>query len=118
MDVTKEQIIKGVIQFAKADVIAKVPDKPFRMGLSAAVYLLELKPKIADIVLEHPVARMISNENGTYDLELLCEVAEKTIKEYGDFSITIKGNSLAPEKRELKFVVEDVEKIKAHIERA
>lgn len=117
MEATKNQIINGAIQYAKGEVIAKIPDKVFRMGLSAIVALVEIKPQILDKYLEHPLVKVMASESGAYDLDLMEEVAQKVFAEYGDLPITIKTNTMTDEKNRLTFTVDDVSKLKEYIER-
>lgn len=117
MEATKNQIINGAIQFARNEVIAKIPDKVFRMGLSAIVALVEIKPELLDKYLEHPLVKIMASESGAYDLDLIGQVAEKIFSEYGDLPITIKTNTVTDEKNRLTFTADDVKKLKEYIER-
>lgn len=114
MEVSKGQLLSGAIRFIKSDVIAKIPDKPFRMTLSAMVNLAEVKPEVADAIFEHP---MLKSSNGMYDIDLLEQIAVRTIDEYGDFPITIPPiKFISPTEKELRFTSEDVRKLKQYIE--
>lgn len=114
MEVTKGQMISGILRFAKADVITKIPDKPFRMTLSALVNLIEVKPEAADFIFE---SSFLKSENGMYDIDLLEQVITKTIDEYGDFPVTIPAiKFISPTEKELRFTSEDVRKLKGYIE--
>ena len=113
MEVTKGQMINGVVRFMKHDVIAKIPDKPFRMALSAIVNLIEVRPEAADMIFESP---FLKSESGMYDIDLLEEVVTKTIDEYGDFPITIPAiKFISPTEKELRFTSDDVRKLKSCI---
>lgn len=114
MEVTKGQIINGAVRFMKSDVIAKIPDKPFRMALSAMVNLIEVKPEVADFIFDNP---LLQSESGMYDLDLLEQVITKTIDEYGDFPITIPAiKFISPTEKELRFTSDDVRRLKSYIE--
>ena len=114
MEVTKGQMINGVIRFMKSDVIAKIPDKPFRMTLSALVNLIEVKPEVADTIFETP---FLKSQTGMYDIDLLENIVTKTIDEYGDFPITVPAiKFISPTEKELRFTSEDVRKLKSYIE--
>lgn len=107
-------MINGVVRFMKSDVISKIPDKPFRMTLSAIVNLIEVKPEAADIIFESP---FLKSENGMYDVDLLEQIVTRTIDEYGDFPITIPAiKFISPTEKELRFTSDDVRKLKSYIE--
>lgn len=113
MEVSKGQMISGIIRFMRSDVIAKIPDKPFRMTLSAMVNLVEVKPEAADFIFENPI---LKSETGMYDIELIEKVILKTIEEYGDFPITIPAiKFISPTEKELRFSADDVKKLKEYI---
>lgn len=113
MEVTKGQMINGVVRFMKSDVIAKIPDKPFRMTLSAVVNLIEVRPEAADVIFENS---LLQSESGMYDIDLLEQIVTKTIDEYGDFPITIPAiKFISPTEKELRFTSEDVRKLKSYI---
>lgn len=114
MEVSKGQLISGLVRFAKTDVISKIPDKPFRMTLSALVNLIEVRPEAADVIFNNP---LLKSENGMYDIDLLEQVITKTIDEYGDFPVVIPAiKFISPNEKELRFTSEDVRKLKSYIE--
>jgi hypothetical protein len=113
MEVTKSQLINGIVAYVKSEVIAKIPDKAFRMTLSAGVNLIEAKPEIADAVFVHPI---LMNKGGMYDIDLFEEVILKTIDEHGDFPVVIPAiKFISPTEKELKFNAEDIRKMKEYI---
>lgn len=114
MEVSKGQLISGLVRFAKTDVISKIPDKPFRMTLSALVNLIEVRPEAADVIFNNP---LLKSENGMYDIDVLEQVITKTIDEYGDFPVVIPAiKFISPNEKELRFTSEDVRKLKGYIE--
>lgn len=113
MEVTKSQLVNGIIAYVKSEVIAKIPDKPFRMTLSAGVNLLEVKPEIADVIFEHP---LLKAQNGVFDIDLLEQVLVKTIEEHGDFPLTIPAiKFISPTEKELRFTADDVRRMRNYI---
>lgn len=113
MEVTKGQMVNGVVKFMKVEVISKIPDKPFRMALSALINLIEVKPEAANTIFESP---FLKSESGLYDIDLLEKIIVKTIDEYGDFPITIPAiKFISPTEKELRFTSEDVQKLKSYI---
>lgn len=113
MEVSKAQIINGVVNYMKAEVISKIPDKGFRMTLSAMVNLAEARPEVCDVIFNHP---LLHSESGVYDIDLLDQVLIKTIEEYGDFPITIPAiKFISPTEKEMRFTADDVRKLKNYI---
>lgn len=114
MEVTKGQLISGLVRFAKQDVLPKIPDKAFKVTLSAAINLIEVKPEAADAIFNSP---FLKSENGLYDIDLLEQIITKSIDEYGDFTITIPAiRFISPTDKEMRFTSEDVRKVKSYIE--
>jgi hypothetical protein len=111
MEVTRGQLVSGATRFAKNEVIAKIPDKSFKMVMSMLIDLLELKPEIADDFLK-PMA----NERGMYDIDLLERIATRTLDEYGDFPIVIPAiKFISPTEKELRFSSDDIRKLREYI---
>lgn len=113
MEVSKGQLVSGVTRFGRNEVLNKITDKPFKMTLAAAINLLEIKPDVADKLLEN---RIIKNDSGMYDMDLIEAVITRTMDEYGDLPIMIPGIPLlSPTPKELRFTAEDVRKLKGYI---
>lgn len=117
MNITKNQIVTGVIQYAKKEVINKITDRPMKMIIAAAVSALELDPALADALLANDVISSILHKDGDeYDLDDAFKIIEKTMTEYGEFPVTIPAiKFISPEPKELKFTAADVRKLKDYI---
>ena len=117
MQVTKQQIVNGVVKYSKNEIIPKVTDKTFRMIVSTATTMLEMNPDALTKWIDHPVVSSVLMENnGYYDVDMLEEALERTLEEYGDFSVKFPGiRFLSPEEKELNFSAADVKKLKAYI---
>lgn len=113
MEVSKGQLVSGLTRFGRNEVLNKITDKPFKMALAAGINLLELRPDVADKLLENPLFKASS---GMYDLDLMEAVISKTMDEYGDLPVMIPGIPLlSPTPKELRFTAEDVHKLKGYI---
>jgi cation diffusion facilitator CzcD-associated flavoprotein CzcO len=79
--------------------------------------VLEMNPEVLTKWIDHPVVSSVLMENnGYYDVDMLEESLERTLKEYGDFSVKFPGiRFLSPEEKELNFSAADVKKLKAYI---
>ena len=113
--VTKEQIIKGVIQYARNEVINKIADRPLKIILETGVSMLEINPSIADPVFRNSFVSGLEKE-GSYDIDTISEIIEKTMKMYGNFPVTIPAiKFISPVEKELFFDVGDIQKLKKYI---
>lgn len=108
MGVSKEQIIKGILRYARETVIPKV-DGSFRLIFSMGLGIAEAKPEKLNAIFEHP---LIKTDDGLYDIDLIEEVICKTIDDYNGFTITIPPIALvSPEEKSLTFQSSDVKEI-------
>ena len=117
MQITKQQIIDGIIKYSKNEVIPKIVDKTFKMIVIVITTMIETKPEIITKVFDNSIISSFLTENdGFYDIEILSEVLEKTLEEYGDFPVKIPGiKFISPEEKELNFTASDIKKIKSYI---
>lgn len=117
MKVTKSQIINGVIEYAKSEMIDKITDKPLKMILATGISAIELNNSIVDGLFENPIVSGILGESdGKYELDDISEILFKTLDEYGDFPIIIPAiKFISPYEKELKFTSSDVRKLKEYI---
>ena len=113
MEVTKGQIISGVSRYVRREMLNKITDKPFKMTISAAINLLELRPDIADKILDSP---LFMAQDGIYDLDTIEAVLTRTMDEYGDLPIKIPGIPfVSPAEKEFRFNADDVRKLRGYI---
>lgn len=119
MNVTKSEIINGVVKFAKNEVIDKIPDKALKMIIATGVSVIEINPEVADNFFNNPmVSTILKEEDGKYNLDKIFEIIEKTLTDYGDFPVKIPPiKFLSPNEKELTFSLVDVSKLKEYISR-
>lgn len=117
MQVTKQQIVNGIVKYSKNEMIPKISDKAFKMIVSAVTTMIELHPEVITKYLDNTMVSAIFMESdGFYDVDMMDEILEKTLEEYGDFSIKIPGiKFISPEEKELNFAATDVKRLKAYI---
>ena len=114
--VSKNQIINGLIKYAKNEIIDKITDRPLKMILATGISMLEVNPSIADPVFKNSFVSSLEKE-GMYDVDGICKIIENTMKEYGDFPIIIPPiKFISPTEKELSFNAEDIMKLKKYIE--
>ncbi len=46
MQVTKQQIVNGIVKYAKSEMIPKIADKTFKIILSTTTSMAEINPEI------------------------------------------------------------------------
>ena len=113
MEVSKAQLTSGISRYVRNEMLPKINDRGFKMAISAAVNLIELRPEVADKVLENPI---FMAKNGMYDLDTIEMVLTRTLEEYGDLPIVIPGIPfVSPDKKELRFSAEDIRRMKGYI---
>lgn len=118
MNVTKNQIIQGVVKYAKGEIIPKVAgDKPFQMTISTLVAMLEMNPAIADSLLTNPMLAAIMNEkDGYYNLDMLEKALKQSMDQYGELQITVPGIPfLSPKEKVMTFTQNDVTRLRDYI---
>jgi hypothetical protein len=118
MNVTKNQIIQGVVKYAKGEVLPKVAgDKPFQMTISTLVALLEMNPAIADTLLLNPMVMAIMGENnGYYNLDHLEKALNQSMSQYGELQITIPGIPfVSPKEKVMTFTQNDITRLRDYI---
>lgn len=113
MEVTKGQIISGISRYVRKEMLNKITDKPFKMAISAGINLLELRPDIADKVLD---SSLLMGQDGIYDLDIIEAVLTRTMDEYGDLPVKIPGIPfISPAEKEFRFSAEDIRKLRGYI---
>lgn len=117
MNVSKAQIINGIVKYAKAEIINKITDKPLKMLLATGVSMLEVNSSIADSIFDNDfISKILSENGGMCDIDSAIDVIEKTMNEYGDFPVTIPAiKFISPVEKQLTFTVNDIRKLKEYI---
>lgn len=118
MEISKEQIIKGVTDYAKKELIDKIDDKSLKRVIGLSVSVLTVKPQILNEYLENGViSSLVSTENGKIDLDLIFSVLIENVREYGAFEFVIPSIPLLSKYEfTLKFTDADIKKLKTYIE--
>ena len=117
MEVSKQQLVNGVVKFAKMDVLPKITDKTFKFVLATGTSMLERNPDIADAFLDNDmISAILMEDDGLYEIDDLKESLMDAMKECGDFKIKIPGiKFISPEDKELSFSAQDVGRLSEYI---
>lgn len=117
MQVTKEQIAKGVSAFIQEDMIPHITDSGMQLLLGITAGAVETKPGILDKLLENEMLAAVAKSGDHYDLDLLKKAATAAIDKYGKLEITIPGiKFISPHDKVLNFTSEDIRKLVDRIE--
>ena len=115
MNVTKQQIINGVVEYMNEEVIDKIIDKPLKIAIATGVAMIQTNPNIAGKFLDDDMISMVlgKKDDGTYDISTILETLKNSIDKYGDFPVKIPAiKFISPTEKELYFSGKDIEKLK------
>lgn len=122
MRVTKEQLIKGTIEYIGEDVIPQITDdKALQILLDIMVNSVKANSKLADPIFENNTVKTFlkCNDDGTYDLEGSFNIISSSVKKYGPFPVVIPPiKYVSPKEKELSFTESDIAELKRRIERS
>lgn len=110
MNVSKDKIVKGLLNYIRTDILSFVTDSHFKFILSAVTAALEVNPSLSDVFFNNPLVKVaFSESNGQYDINTAEKILSKAVNESGFISVTIPAIPLIlPEEQELKFQSQDV----------
>ena len=122
MRVTKEQLVKGIAQYAENEVIPQISDdKAAQIIASIAVKAVKTNSKLVDTILENNTVKALFkyNEDGTYEIEEFFSMGTESVKEYGPLPVVIPPIPLiSPTVKTLTFTEADINEMKRRIERS
>lgn len=118
MEYSKEQIVNGIMRYAKNDMLPQIPDKNFKIIAASAVGLAETKPEILNKLFENPVMSAFKTDKG-YDIEAVISALRANVDSLGGFTVTIPAvKFLMPEEKQLTFKSDDIDKVMSYIKGA
>ena len=120
MHVEKQKIIDGVIKYIEKDVMPEISsDRGFQVVISIGISAIKANNKLLDKLFENDIFKSLANyddENKTYDIDLLCNIAKDSVSKCGYFPVKIPAiNFISPNEKELKFSAADVDRLKSYI---
>lgn len=117
MEVTKEQIAKGIALFINEDMIPSVSDTGMQLVLGITAGAVAAKPQLLDKLLENEMLAAIAKTGNNYDLGVLKNAAISAVDKYGKLTVTIPGiKFISPEEKLFQFSSEDIRKLINRIE--
>lgn len=112
MQVTKDQLLKGLVKYTKQEVLSNITDKPSKMIIAALIKSVEVYPNMLDKIFDNQLfSAILQGESGKYDIDKVLNILTATMEEYGDFPL-----QLPLIKNPLVFNARDVSKLKEVIE--
>lgn len=119
MNITKQQIVNGIIKYINEEVINKITDKPLKIAIAVGVSMIDKKPEAINGFFENDRISSILNkkDDGTYDIGEITEAIENTLAQYGDFPVTIPAiKFISPTEKTLNFSAFDIRRLREYIE--
>lgn len=115
MQISKDQILKGVTSYIRSDVMPNITDGNFKFIMTAAMSAMDVDKSIADAFFNNPLVKAFEHD-GMYDMENLEHILTKTLKECGSYVLTIPAvKFVMPHEQELTFNEADVTNLFKHI---
>lgn len=120
MHVEKQKIIDGIIKYIEKDVMPEISsDRGFQVVISIGISAIKANNKLLDKLFENDIFKSLANyddENKTYDIDLLYNIAKDSISKCGYFPVKIPAISfISPNEKELKFSAADIDRLKSYI---
>lgn len=118
MEVSKDQIARGLASYIRDDVSPNVADNATRIVLAIAASAIAANPKLIDAVLENPMFSAVAKRGNGYDMTILKTATVDAMDKYGGLSVTIPGiKFVSPDDKVLQFSGTDVARLVERIER-
>ena len=119
MRVSKDNIVKGIVSYVEEEVIPHIEDKPTQIILSVAIRAIQSNKTLVDSVFANPLVQSLLVKDGDdYEIDGLFSAIGESIKEYGEFPVSIPPIPIiSPKEQTLRFNQDDVAEIKRRIER-
>ena len=115
MGVNREQIEIGLIKFIEEDIIPVVGDKNFQIVLTIGTEIL--KTNLDKLLKNQMITALFpyNEKEKTWDTKGF-KLLKDTLRKYGSLKVIVPAIPfVSPEEKELKFGVEDIEKIESFI---
>lgn len=100
----KQQIICGVSEYARKEIMPTITDEQFKFIMSATLSAMEVNPSLADSFFENELVRTACS-----DIQILEQILTKTLHECGKYTLVIPAiKFVLPHEQILKFSEDDV----------
>lgn len=120
MRVSREQIIRGIADYAQNDILPKMGnDRAVQIMATVAISAAAANPRVADAVFESEIMRSMLGDDGTgmYELAGIVEAMRAAIEQYGSFPVRIPAIPLvSPREIVLNLNGADIDAMRKRIE--
>ena len=120
MRVTKIQIVRGVGDYVRGEILPKMADnKAMQIVLSIGVNAALANSKTVDAILGNGVIKALLNDDGsgTYEIEAVADSMRTAIEQYGSFPVRIPPIPfVSPNEITLHLDANDIDEIRRRVE--
>ena len=120
MRVTKNQIIQGVTDYLKSDILPKMgEERALQIIVTVVANAVAANQKLADALFQNDMIRALLEDDGTgtYEIGGIADAMRDAINQFGAFPLTVPVIPvLAPREITLKLSGADVESMRRRIE--
>ena len=120
MRVTKNQIIQGVTDYLKSDILPKMgEERALQIIVTVAANAVAANQKLADALFQNDMIRALLEDDGTgtYEIGGIADAMRDAINQFGAFPLTVPVIPfLSPREITLKLSGADVESMRRRIE--
>ena len=120
MRVTKSQIVQGVTDYIKSDILPQlVGARSMQIIVSVGVNTIASNHKLVDALFGNQIVQALLDDDGsgTYDLGGLVDAMTKSIQQFGSFPVQVPAIPLiSPTEFTLNLGADDVAAMRSRIE--
>ena len=120
MRVSRDQIIRGIADYAQNDILPKMGnDRAVQIMATVAISAAAANPRVADAVFGSEIMRSMLGDDGsgTYELGGIVEAMRAAIEQYGSFPVRIPAIPLiSPREIVLNLNCADIDAMRRRIE--
>lgn len=120
MRVSRNQIIKGVADYIKNDLIPTMQnDRAVQIIFTIAVNAAMANSKLTDSIFDNEIVRAMLDDDGsgTYEISGIVDSMQAAIQQYGSFPVQIPAIPLvSPREITVKLTADDVSAMRRKIE--
>ena len=120
MRVSRNQIIKGVADYIKNDLIPTMQnDRAVQIIFTIAVNAAMANSKLTDTIFDNEIVRAMLDDDGsgTYEISGIVDSMQAAIQQYGSFPVQIPAIPLvSPREITVKLTADDVSAMRRKIE--
>ena len=120
MRVSKSQIVHGVADYIKEEILPKMADgRAVQIIVSIGINSMAANDRLVDSVFDNEMVKAMLNDDGsgTYEIDGLMAAIKQSIEQYGAFPVKVPAIPLlSPSEITLKLDAADVEAMRRRIE--